>query len=69
MSKLQLSQTALYEILIEEIEILKKASKEFTKVYSQIDEHLQRLETLQNKYPHSAPRLYIHQAEVHVEQP
>jgi len=49
MSQPKLSQSVLYEVLVSEIESLKKTKKEYNRVYSQISDHLQRLEALYNQ--------------------
>ena len=46
MSKPKLSQTVLYEILVKEIESLKKTKNDYKRVNNQITDHLQRLEAL-----------------------
>ena len=46
MSKLQLSQTALYEILVDEVESLTKTRDNFNKMHSQVEEQLKRMEAL-----------------------
>lgn len=46
MSQPKLSQTVLYEVLVSEIESLKNTKGEYTKVLSQISQHLNRLEEL-----------------------
>ncbi|MEM9416986.1 MAG: hypothetical protein AAF963_01380 [Bacteroidota bacterium] len=46
MSKPQLSQTTLYEILTKKVQSLINTEKEFKKVCEQIDEQLQRVEAL-----------------------
>jgi hypothetical protein len=46
MSGPKLSQTALYEVLVSEVESLKNTKGEFTKILSQINAHLIRLEEL-----------------------
>ena len=49
MKEPKLSQTALYEVLVAEIESLKTTGREYDKVLSQIGEHLKRLDELRNK--------------------
>ena len=46
MSKPQLNQSKLYEILVQEVESLKNTSKEHSRLQAQIEAHLQRLESL-----------------------
>ena len=46
MSKLQLSQTALYEILVDEVESLMKTRDNFNKMHKQVEEQLKRMEAL-----------------------
>lgn len=46
MSKPKLSQTVLYEILVKEIESLKKTKNDYNRMNNQITAHLQRLEAL-----------------------
>lgn len=46
MSKPQLSQTTLYEILTKKVQSLINTEKEFKKVCEQIEEQLQRVEAL-----------------------
>jgi hypothetical protein len=46
MSQPKLSQTVLYEVLVSEVESLKNTKGEYTKILSQINAHLNRLEEL-----------------------
>ena len=46
MSQPKLSQTALYEVLVSEIETLKNTKREYDKILNQTSAHLQRLEDL-----------------------
>jgi hypothetical protein len=46
MSSPKLSQTALYEILVSEVESLKTTKRDYEKTLSKIGEHLNRLEAL-----------------------
>jgi archaellum component FlaC len=46
MSQPKLSQTVLYEVLVSEVESLKNTKGEYTKILSQVNAHLNRLEEL-----------------------
>lgn len=49
MSKLQLSQTTLYEILTKKVQSLINTKKEFEKICEQIEEQLQRVEAIRQE--------------------
>lgn len=49
MSGPKLSQTALYEVLVSEVESLKTTKREYDKVLSQVNIHLIRLEEIYKK--------------------